>query len=998
MTPFLQQVASLFYERYGTTIHRLAFVFPNQRSGLFFRKYLSQQTDKPIFSPTILTINELFLRLSDKQHADRIQMLFLLYQIYVRHSCSDESFDDFIFWGEMLLNDFDDMDKYLINAAHLFANVKDIHQIDRDFDYLQPEQIEAIHTFWSTFQPKQPPPTHSKEGFHIPPLGEVEGAGKNFLDIWQHLYAMYADFRQELAAEGIGYEGMIFREVVEKMKIGDIDLTLLPPEGDTAKALPYEKIIFVGLNALSAAEKELLKALQKKGITDFYWDCGPVFPASPLLDEDNKASFFIREHLKMFPSAYPLPEEKPTQPEIELIGIPSRIGQAKQVYSILKESLSEREKLDPEEDLRTAVVLPDEQLLIPVLHSIPDEYTRINVTLGYSLSGTPIASLMESILNLQKKIHLIDERHCFYHREVLSILNHQYVISACPSEVTELVKEITDHNSIFIPASDLNRSSLLGLIFKPLTVVNEISDYLIQILKELNHIITSQHGETVKDQNDAVAMGEMEQEFVYHYFTMINRLSEMIVAAAISMSIETFFRLLKRLTDTINIPFQGRPLTGIQLMGVLETRVLDFDRLIILSMNEGIFPLKTTAGSFIPYNLRRGFGLPIYEHQDSLWTYHFYRLISRAKKVSLLYDTRTEGLQTGEVSRFVHQLRYQYGIPIKDKTVVPTIASMQPIVLQIEKTEEVMAKMKAYLKGEGKALSASTINTYLDCPLKFYFSSVEGLKEVEEVSEHVENRVFGTIFHHVAEWLYKPFYGSVVTADLLKQRVKEQTLTEAIHCAFSQVFFRSKEVQSLRGQHYLTGEMIRKYVLKLVERDCELTPFRFIQSEAKIQYLFRLTNGVEIQLKGFIDRLDEVNGTVRVIDYKTGSKKGLDFKSPESLFDMADENRKSAIMQVFMYAFMYASPPSGGLEGVVQPTLYYVRDFFSNDFDPVICQGKEKEPVTDFTVYQDVFEDCLRSCLDNLFDPDIPFMQASSTKPCVNCPFVRVCGKEKSIR
>ncbi|MDR2234217.1 MAG: PD-(D/E)XK nuclease family protein, partial [Tannerella sp.] len=390
MAPFLQQVASAFYERYGSSIHRLTFVFPNQRAGLFFRKYLSQLTEKPLFSPSILTINELFLRLSDKQPADRIRMLFLLYRIYIRHSRSDERFDDFVFWGDMLLNDFNDIDKYLVDAAHLFTNIKDIHQIDRDFSYLQPEQIEAIRAFWSSFQPK----------------GLAENR-QQFLDIWQHLHDIYRAFKQELASEGTGYEGMIFREVVERLKendnkhIKDGGNEHLKEDGNeyfkesgnehlkksgekTVKnqqsiAKQFEKIIFVGLNALSATEKSLLKFLQRQGIADFYWDAG----AECLTDTNNKASFFIRENLILFPSemqltdeevrnglkeeksSLQLPEELPQQhsenqpywPEIELIGIPSRIGQAKQVYSILKETVAGKTDLDPEEALRTAIVL-----------------------------------------------------------------------------------------------------------------------------------------------------------------------------------------------------------------------------------------------------------------------------------------------------------------------------------------------------------------------------------------------------------------------------------------------------------------------------------------------------------------------------------------------------------------------------------------------------------------------------------------------------------------
>ncbi|MDR0796388.1 MAG: PD-(D/E)XK nuclease family protein [Tannerella sp.] len=298
--------------------------------------------------------------------------------------------------------------------------------------------------------------------------------------------------------------------------------------------------------------------------------------------------------------------------------------------------------------------------------------------------------------------------------------------------------------------------------------------------------------------------------------------------------------------------------------------------------------------------------------------------------------------------------------------------------------------MKAYRTGGGKALSASTINTYLDCPLRFYFSAIEELKEEEEVLEGVESREFGTIFHRVAEWLYDPFCGKPVTGDLLKQRASQTELTRAIEHAFSELFFRSKEVQPLSGRHYLIGEVIRKYIEKLIEKDSLLTPFRYIRSEQKIQYPLRLSNGTEIQLKGFIDRLDEVDGAIRVVDYKTGSVIKLDVKSMESLFDPTAENRQSAIMQVFMYAYLFSRQDASR---PVRPTLYYVRDFFSAGFNPLLSIGKEKEPVSDFSIYRNAFEDGLRSCLDRIFDPDIPFTQTSISKVCGYCPFGCVCGR-----
>ena len=877
MTPFLQQIVSLFYQQYGAEVSRLAFVFPNRRTGLFFQKYLSEVADKPLFSPTILTINDLFVQLSGKQTADRINMLFMLYDIYVRHSGSTETFDEFLYWGEMLLNDFDDVDKYMADARMLFTNVTDLREIENDFSFLDAEQIAAIRTFWSSFYPKGDSPNQEE-----------------FLAVWKILYTLYNDLRDALAAEGRGYEGMIFREVVEQM------------EQNNCCDLPYTKVVFVGLNALSVAEERFLIQLQKRGIADFYWD----YASDKVTDPNNKASYFVERNLKNFPSQYPLPAEEKVDTEIEVIGIPSGIGQAKQVYTLLNE-LCKEDEMSPEEALRTAIILPDEHLLIPVLNAIPEQIRRINVTMGYPLAGTPVASLMEYILALQKNVRYVDRQPVFYFRDVLPILNHRYISSTCPEIVNALVKDIAENNRIYISAADLGKTDLLSVLFLPVTDVNTFSDYLINVLQELNKVMHAlSSGEEEEDATQRT--NDLEQEFIFHYFTTVNRMKEIMQDAGIEMKIDTYFRLLKRVTDTITIPFRGEPLSGLQIMGVLETRALDFDRLIILSMNEGIFPLRKAANSFIPYNLRRGFGLPTYEHQDSVWAYHFYRLIYRASHVSLLYDTRSNGLQTGEVSRFVHQLHYHYEVPLQNKLVVYNVSSAKTPALQVKKTDEVMQRLNAFHKGGSRAISASAVNTYLDCPLKFYFSVVEGIQEEEEVSETIESNVFGSILHKVMEELYMPLCGKIVTADLLKA-IKKDTpvLTGAIARAFAEIFFMSDVVRPLTGQNFLIGEMIRKYVEKILERDSKLTPFRYIESERKINRLFTLgDNRTEIQLKGFIDRIDEVRDAIRIIDYKSGSGTSV-FTSVESLFDKEDKDRAKAVMQVFMYSWMLGAAPAG---------------------------------------------------------------------------------------
>ena len=964
MKPFLYQVATLFYQQYGAEIHRLVFVFPNRRAGLFFQKYLSEISEKPLFSPSILTINDLFMQLSGKHPADKIQMLFRLYELYKQRSGSSESFDEFIYWGEMLLNDFDDIDKYMVDARMLFRNVSDLKSLDDDFNYLSPEQVQAIRSFWSSFYPKGDSPNQ-----------------QHFLELWEILYDLYAGLRTSLAKDGCGYDGMIFREVVEQL------------EKEPMSDFPFDQVVFVGLNALSVSEERLLLALQKKGVADFYWDyVGPW-----VTDPDNKASFFLGRNLRLFPSRMQLPATGPVQAEIRVMGVPSAIGQAKQVYPILQ-ALADEQQLTDESALRTAIVLPDEHLLVPVLNAIPEAIQHINVTMGYPLAGTPVAALMEYILTLQKNIRYIDRVPVFYFRDVLPILNHQYVMAAAPEEVSQLVKDMTAGNRIYVHAADLNRHELLSILFTPVQNTEELSDYLIHVLEALNACLRNKRPNPDDEEmisNSTQTTADIEQEFIFHYFATVNRMKEVMRESKIEMRLDTYFRLLKRMTDLITIPFEGEPLSGLQVMGVLETRALDFDRLIILSMNEGIFPLKKAANSFIPYNLRRGFGLPTYEHQDSVWAYHFYRLIRRAKQVTLLYDTRTTGLQTGEVSRFVHQLRYHYQYPLIDELVVYDVASSAVPPISVQKTAEVEKLLSDFLFGGPRALSASAINTYLDCPLKFYFSVLEQIQEEDEITETVERDVFGSILHKVMEDLYAPFKGKLVTADLLKLLRKDQPLlTGTIARAFAELFFKSPVVRPLEGENFLTGEMIRKYAEKILEQDARFTPFHYIESEKKVRATITLSDRRIVQLKGFIDRVDSLDRVLRIVDYKTGSGK-LEFESVEGLFDKEAKDRPKAVMQVFLYAWMYQQLPEyTGMP--IQPAIYYLRTLFQRSFDPVVEQKKGRgkaDKVNSFQDFASDFEDKLRQCLDEIFDLDIPFTQTETGKACAYCSFRGLCGK-----
>lgn len=953
MTPFLKQIAALFYGEYQENISKFAFVFPNRRTGLFFQKYLAEVAGKPLFSPTVLTINDLFVLLSGKQKADHIGLLFELYAIFIQISGSNETFDSFLHWGEMLLSDFDDVDKYMVNAQQLFKNIQDLKEIDNLYDYLSEEQKEAIRSFWGACLSDR-----------------SKGNELYFRNTWKLLHTIYTTLRQSLRKQNKGYEGMIFREVVDKLR-----------KDKTSYALPFEQLVFVGLNALSTSEEEMLHHLRDMGRADFYWDVA----SGRTLDKDNKASFFMAKNVRNFPSRLQLPKEKETvEAEIEVIGIPSAIGGAKQVHDLLEKSYRKGELRDENSALRTAVILPDEHLLMPVLNAIPEEIRRINITMGYPLTGTPIASLFDYILSLHKNIRHSGSEVAFYFRDVLPILNHRYILATDNSAIQQILKDITTNNRIYISSQELGQTDLLRMLFRSIDDTKDIPDYLIELLTMLNSTLGEKPEEEDEEEDNTrrQTLNDVEQEFLFHYFATVNRMKEMMKEAQIDMNRETFFRLLKRIIERITIPFHGEPLSGLQIMGVLETRSLDFDRLIVLSMNEGKFPQRKVANSFIPFNLRRGFGLPTYEHQDSIWAYHFYRLIHRAKHISFIYDTRTNGSNTGEISRFVHQLRYHYDeTPLKDKLVVYQVASTDTRVITIPKTAEMMQRFD-------KELSASAINNFLDCPLKFFFSHVEGVREEDEISENIEANDFGSILHKVMEMLYKDFEGRDVSGSTIKEIQKNHIgISRAINTAYAEVFFKSQQVKELKGKHYLIGEVIRKYVLKILETDSALAPFRYVRSEMRLTKSLLLSSGREVRMKGFIDRIDQVGDTLRIIDYKSGNASHAFADIPE-LFDPNAKDRPRAIMQVFFYAWLYGQKENEK----ITPGIYTIKELFKSDFSPSISEKKGQE-VADFKDYRAAFEAELTNCLNDMFDISIPFTQTSNEKNCSYCLFKDICGR-----
>ena len=623
MTPFLYRIAQAFYKKYGNEISRLAFVFPNRRSGIFFQKYLAEVSGKPIFSPKVTTINDLMAELSPYTLIDRISLLVTLYKKYIELRKSNETFDNFVFWGDMLLGDFDDVDKYMVDARQLFTGLRD-----------------------------------------------------------------------ELSSRNKAYEGMIFRDVAERSKRKE------------SINLPYTQVVFIGFNAITEAEKIFMEYLRDIGIGDFYWD----YYAPTLQDSYNKAAFFLNDNKRRFPSKIEIDERIEQTPQLELISIPSAVGQAKQATDILQ-SLIDNNHLSPEKAINTAIVLPDEELLLPMLYSIPPEISTVNITMGYTLQHTTVAALMESIYQMQRRVRFSKGEPRFYHLDVKQLLGHRFIASRIGEKAYQITNFINENNRTFVSPKELGNHRLIKLLFLIPRTTDEAAAYLIELLEYLQQGGNRSDSSEAGDEETPMGFSAIELEFMYHYYITVKRLRDVIAKQDIEMTVETFFRLLGKMAASISIPFQGEPLSGLQIMGVLETRALDFDNLIILSMNEGVFPVKKVAATFIPYNLRKGFGMATTEHQDSIYAYYFYRMISRAKRVFLLYDSRTDGLKSGEVSRYIYQLKYHYRIPIQEIQINCDIATFSPITISIDKRKYgIEKKLADFMQGGNSALSASAIN------------------------------------------------------------------------------------------------------------------------------------------------------------------------------------------------------------------------------------------------------------------------------------------------
>jgi len=957
METFLKQVAHDLYNKTEGNFTKVAIVFPNKRASLFFNEYLAQESDRPIWSPTYVSISELFRQSSDLSIADPIKLVCDLYKVFQKATGSKETLDDFYFWGEMLIADFDDADKNMADTHALFSNLKDLNELMDNYDFLEEGQKEALSQFFHNFS-----------------INQVTELKQRFISMWNVLGDIYAEYKALLESQSIAYEGMLYRQVIEQLDV---------------EALPYNKYIFVGFNVLNKVEHTLFKKLNEAGKAMFYWDYDTFY----LNKTPHEAGEFIRRNLRDFPSELPASFfDNLNQPkEVTFIESPTENGQVRYLPQWIRENLTSQEK-------ETAVVLCNEALLQPVLHALPDNVKHINITMGFPLSQTPAYSFVNALMELHTSGYNPNNGRYLF-AEVISVLKHPYTRQLSP-EAEKLEQTLTRDNRFYPLPSELKQDNVLELLFTPRRNNLDLCSMLSEALKEVA-VIYQQQAASHSD-----AFDQLYRESLFKTYTLVNRFHTLIESKELNVQAGTFQRLLTRVMSSSSIPFHGEPAIGMQVMGVLETRNLDFRHLIMLSVNEGQLPKAGGDSSFIPYNLRKAFGMTTIDHKIAVYAYYFYRLMQRAEKVTLVYNTATDGINRGELSRFMLQFLIEWGYPVLRKQLEAAQSPQDSTPIIIEKTPDIMERMKSVfdIRNNPKALiSPSALNCYLDCPLKFYYKYVALLSAPDEVTADIDSAKFGSIFHYAAEHIYKDLtaHGKLISREnletLLKDEVRLQTYVDN---GFKELFFNlpPNEQPEYNGIQLINSAVIVKYIQQLLRNDLRYAPFTFIGSEQRIFENIEIctsTGDIQSRIGGIIDRIDSKGESLRIVDYKTGG----DADTPanvQSLF-IPDKKRSNYVFQTFLYASIVCKKLREKNDSrLVAPALLYIHRAASEKYSPVIQMGeprKPKEPVDNFAQHEGDFRENLKTLLEDIFNPDISFTQTEIEDKCAYCDFRALCKK-----
>lgn len=949
MKGFLAEVAADLYGRYGEALSQREVLFPSRRARLFFTEALSRVAERPMWQPRWTTVDELMEEISGLRTADRLRLLTELWRVY--SAFHDEPFDRFYFWGEMLLADFDTIDKYLIDARQLFRNLSEIRELEADLSYLTPRQLQIVR-FWSSLGPE----------------ADLSQEKRRFLALWRSLGPIYDAYRARLTELGIAYGGMVQRAAAERIRAGGFSF-----------AAP-RRFVVAGFNALSECEKELFRLLSSAAETDFYWDYDDYY----LRDREQEAGLFVRTNLAEFPPVAGAVSHDHMARSKRLVSVAavSNAVQCKYAAEILR-SLA-REQGAPL-DKETAVVLTDENLLLPLLHALPDELGEVNVTMGFPLRQSLAYTFVERLVELQAHRRRKGGGWTFYHADVAGLLAHPYVAGCDPELTRSLQEQIVDERRISVEAAWLARNELLAALFSAAEQWRDLSDYLLRVIEAV--------ARRPYEGDDA---GE-RVEFLAVLSDQIVKLRNSLDGCDVDLSTEVYASLLRRHLQTLRIPFEGEPLEGVQVMGILETRNLDFRHVVLLSMTDDNFPGNGAAQpSFIPYNLRAGYGMPMPEQREGVYAYYFYRLIQRARSVWMLYCAHADEKSTGEPSRYIYQLDYESGKPLRkiEAGVDVNLAPAAPCT--VAKDEATMRRLERFttLGEEPAALSPTAFSRYVACPMQFYFHSVARIRPDDRTAGEVDNPLFGTILHRAAQELYERVRGEQHPGTALRALAAsgavERVVADAVGAECLGDAAAGEEEYS--GSLLIVKDIVVRYLRGgVVRHDAAHDAFavRGLEEDVALDFPF-VSAGRDLTLRfaGRADRIDSLDdGALRVVDYKTGTPH-LDFRGIGSLFEGRGAERLPNVLQTLLYAMMLRRTG----ERDVEPALYYVREMHRDDYSPRLRDAEHPEAAR-YAAWSGEFEERVRQTLAELFDPAVPFRQCDDAETCRYCDFNAICRR-----
>lgn len=931
MKSFLEKLAEELSAKHGGDLSGLCLVFPTRRAGLYFRKVYAATLEAPAWAPAIFSIEDFVRKFSSLQPADDLDLVFEIYGVY-RKYFPEESFSKFYPWGVMLLKDFDETDAALADGHQLFSSVAELRDIEEQFD-LSDEDKERIYDFWNIY------------------FDRKQGAiRKSFMENWRHLEAIYSEFNSLLRKKKMAYEGLAVRTVAEGLASG-------------AMKSAFSHHVFAGFYSLTKAEEKIISFFLGNGTGSIYFDADNYYTG----DEKQEAGTFIRKNALVKSSSGWKEDLLATDDkQIEMIGVPLQVLQAKTAGQIIHQLPH-----DPGTANRTAVVLPDEQLLLPLLYALPDHIEDINVTMGYPLSASPLFNVIESIFDLQKSLR----NDSFYFRQVVALLSHPYVQFLDPAGINKWLTQFRAGPKIRIPVVELKgtKSEAVNILFTGFQDVPQAKEYFNRFFLLLI--------DAIRKNKDGIQ--SIEKEYVYYFYTRFKKLAEILDKHPEEISVDTFRSLFREVIRSTRIPFTGEPLRGLQVMGFLETRVLDFENVIILSLNEDVLPPSAHHPSFIPYSLRRAFGLPTFEEHNAIAAYHFYRLLQRAKKIYLIYNSEVRNFSSGEKSRFLLQVENELAkknprIRLTERHVPVGVREAEVPEVIITKTPEVMENLLRYFGPLtepvkfARKFSASALASYIACPLRFYFQYVAKLKETEEPDETIEGSLLGTVLHEAMHSLYKPF--QVVTAKDFEKlyELSGKAVDEAIRKEFG-------ALESLEGKNLLMRNVLNELVKRILEFDRKnILSIRYLEEEFVMPV--ELEPGKQVHLYGIIDRVDEVDGILRVIDYKTGAP---DTRRPKDIESMFRSPELKEHFQTFFYAMLLKKRTKSS---AIKAGLFRLRKL--SEGISWINEGQviSNEQFAEFFSHT-------RNLLTEIFNPEIPFTQTEDETRCRYCPYKDICNR-----